>query len=101
MFCGFFSGNKNSCVPYGGTSRTNENEASSLPVGQNAYKDGYSVMQVCDASMCYTVLGFLWECIILVHCLIFLIFKSSNKNESMDFSCFYLFYKLFILKYSK
>ncbi|XP_052729309.1 protein FLX-like 2 isoform X4 [Vigna angularis] len=31
--------------PYGGTSGTNDNEASGLPVGQNAYEDGYSVMQ--------------------------------------------------------
>ncbi|KAK7340773.1 hypothetical protein VNO77_21486 [Canavalia gladiata] len=31
--------------PYGGTSGTNENEASGLHVGQNAYEDGYSVMQ--------------------------------------------------------
>ncbi|XP_027351646.1 protein FLX-like 2 [Abrus precatorius] len=31
--------------PYGGTSGTNENEASGLPGGQNAYEDGYSVVQ--------------------------------------------------------
>ncbi|XP_061362095.1 protein FLX-like 2 [Gastrolobium bilobum] len=31
--------------PYGGTSGTNENEASGLPVGQNAYEDSYAVVQ--------------------------------------------------------
>ncbi|KAJ7971171.1 Protein FLX-like [Quillaja saponaria] len=31
--------------PYGGTPGNNENEASGLPVGQNAYEDGYSVAQ--------------------------------------------------------
>ncbi|CAJ1837159.1 unnamed protein product [Sphenostylis stenocarpa] len=36
---------RRSSGPYGGTSGTNENEASGLPVGQNAYEDGYSVMQ--------------------------------------------------------
>lgn len=52
MFCGLITGNKHSGAPYGGTSGTNENEASGLPGGQNAYEDGYSVMQVCDASLC-------------------------------------------------
>ncbi|KAK7295591.1 hypothetical protein RJT34_18501 [Clitoria ternatea] len=36
---------RRSSGPYGGTSGTNENEASVLPVGQNAYEDGYSVAQ--------------------------------------------------------
>ncbi|KHN14477.1 hypothetical protein glysoja_029739 [Glycine soja] len=36
---------RRSSGPYGGTSGTNENEASGLPVGQNAYEDGYSFMQ--------------------------------------------------------
>lgn len=36
---------RRSSGPYGGTSGTNENEASGLPMGQNAYEDGYSVMQ--------------------------------------------------------
>ncbi|CAK8540878.1 unnamed protein product [Lathyrus sativus] len=31
--------------PYGGTSGTNNKEASGLPVGQNAYEDGYAVAQ--------------------------------------------------------
>lgn len=31
--------------PYGGTSATNNNEASGLPVGQNAYEDGYAAAQ--------------------------------------------------------
>jgi len=79
MICGLITGNKNSGGPYGGTSGTNDSEASGLPVGQNAYEDGYSVMQVCDASLCYAVLDFLGECSILVHCLI-LMFKSFNKN---------------------
>ncbi|KAE9619927.1 hypothetical protein Lal_00040259 [Lupinus albus] len=30
---------------YGGTAGTNENEASGLPLGQNAYEDGYAVAQ--------------------------------------------------------
>jgi len=52
LISGLITGNKNSGGPYGGTSGTNENEASGLPVGQNAYEDGYSIMQVCDVSMC-------------------------------------------------
>ncbi|TKY64980.1 FLX 2 [Spatholobus suberectus] len=36
---------RRSSGPYGGTSGTNENETSGLPVGQNAYEDGYSVIQ--------------------------------------------------------
>ncbi|WJX75434.1 hypothetical protein P8452_58968 [Trifolium repens] len=31
--------------PYGGTSGTNDNAASGLPLGQNAYEDGYAVAQ--------------------------------------------------------
>ncbi|OIW12320.1 hypothetical protein TanjilG_32436 [Lupinus angustifolius] len=31
--------------PYGGTTGTNENEASGLPPGRNAYEDGYAVAQ--------------------------------------------------------
>lgn len=58
--------------PYGGTSATNNNEASGLPVGQNAYEDGYAAAQVCDDPMCYVVLSSLRECSIIVHCLIFI-----------------------------
>ncbi|XP_027926165.1 protein FLX-like 2 [Vigna unguiculata] len=36
---------RRSSGPYGGTSGSNENEASGLPVGQNDYEDDYSVMQ--------------------------------------------------------
>ncbi|KAJ1435442.1 hypothetical protein SESBI_04950 [Sesbania bispinosa] len=36
---------RRSSGPYGGTSGTNENEASGLHVGQNAYEDGYAVVQ--------------------------------------------------------
>ncbi|MED6168777.1 hypothetical protein PIB30_014299 [Stylosanthes scabra] len=36
---------RRSSGPYGGTSGTNESEPSTLPVGQNAYEDGYAVMQ--------------------------------------------------------
>lgn len=36
---------RRSSGPYGGTSGTNDNEASGLPLGQTAYKDGYAVAQ--------------------------------------------------------
>ncbi|KAL1322957.1 hypothetical protein HN51_067964 [Arachis hypogaea] len=36
---------RRSSGPYGGTSGTNESEPSTFPVGQNAYEDGYAVMQ--------------------------------------------------------
>jgi hypothetical protein len=60
--------------PYGGTSGTNDNAASGLPLGQNAYEDGYAVAQVCDDPMCYVILSSLGECSNIVLCLYLLVY---------------------------